>query len=124
MRQTDNIVYVYRLGSEWGADKKICNKFEGKSTVTALAWPRNRPHELAFGLASGKVGKLKSRARDAFQVSSGVLHPAPAPRFDRTQPEAPSAPPPQPGEQSDAILREFGFDDDEIRELRDAGALA
>ena len=65
-----------------------------------------------------------SRARGAFQVSSGVLHPAPAPRFDRTQPEASAAPPPKPGEHSDQILREFGFPDDEIHELRAAKALA
>jgi alpha-methylacyl-CoA racemase len=65
-----------------------------------------------------------SRARRAFQVSSGVLHPAPAPRFDRTPPESSAAPPPIPGEHSDQVLREFGFPDDEIHELRAAKALA
>jgi alpha-methylacyl-CoA racemase len=64
-----------------------------------------------------------SRARDAFQESCGVLHPAPAPRFSRTQPEAPSTPPPLPGEHTDELLREFGFADDEIEGLRAAGAL-
>jgi len=25
--QSDNIVFIYKLGSEWGDKKSICNKF-------------------------------------------------------------------------------------------------
>ena len=40
--QSDNIVFVYRLGSEWGDKKAICNKFEFNSSVTCMVWPTDR----------------------------------------------------------------------------------
>ncbi|KFO82193.1 Intraflagellar transport protein 172, partial [Cuculus canorus] len=51
--QTDNIVYVYRIGEEWGDKKVICNKFIQTSTVTCLLWPAE--NVIVFGLAEGKV---------------------------------------------------------------------
>ncbi|XP_039387206.1 intraflagellar transport protein 172 homolog isoform X2 [Mauremys reevesii] len=42
--QTDNIIYVYKIGEEWG-DKK--------SAVTCLLWPAE--NIIVFGLAEGKV---------------------------------------------------------------------
>ena len=53
--QSDNIVFVYRLGLNWDDEKKICNKFEQNTQVTTLIWPLNRPNELFFGIAEGKV---------------------------------------------------------------------
>lgn len=38
MGQSDNIVYVYKLGESWNDKKVICNKFPQASTVTALIW--------------------------------------------------------------------------------------
>ena len=59
--QSDNMIYVYKLGLEWGEKKSICNKYANTSPVTCLAWPSKRPNELVFGLAEGKVrlGQMK-----------------------------------------------------------------
>ena len=53
--QSDNIVFVYKLGTEWGERKSICNKFLQQSPITCLAWPIDRPNEVVFGLAEGRV---------------------------------------------------------------------
>lgn len=58
--QSDNIVFVYKIGLEWGDKKSICNKFPTSSSVTALCWPRGRQNnstqtDLVYGLAEGKV---------------------------------------------------------------------
>ncbi|VDN95785.1 unnamed protein product [Brugia pahangi] len=50
--QTDNIVYVYRIG-ETDEKKVICNKFIQSSAVTALLWPSE--DRLIIGLIDGKV---------------------------------------------------------------------
>lgn len=62
------------------------------------------------------------RARGSFRSTAGVVHPAPAPRFDRSVP-APAREPPVPGRDSEELLREFGFSAAEIGELRASGAL-
>lgn len=36
--QSDNIVYVYKLGESWNDKKVICNKFPQTAAVTALIW--------------------------------------------------------------------------------------
>ncbi|XP_026514869.1 intraflagellar transport protein 172 homolog [Terrapene carolina triunguis] len=51
--QTDNIIYVYKIGEEWGDKKVICNKFIQTSAVTCLLWPAE--NIIVFGLAEGKV---------------------------------------------------------------------
>jgi intraflagellar transport protein 172 len=60
--QSDNAVFVYKLGLEWGDKKSICNKFLQSSPITCLVWPLARPNEFVYGLAEGKVkvGVLKS----------------------------------------------------------------
>lgn len=60
--QSDNMVFVYKLGTEWGDKKSICNKFQHSSPVTCLAWPVKRPNEIVYGLAEGKVkiGQMKT----------------------------------------------------------------
>ncbi|MDT7837718.1 CaiB/BaiF CoA transferase family protein [Aquabacterium sp. OR-4] len=62
-------------------------------------------------------------ARQAFINLAGVVQPAPAPRFSRSQPEAPR-PPVAAGAHSSAVLAEAGFSADEIAALRAAGAMA
>lgn len=60
--QSDNSVFVYKLGTEWGDKKSISNKFIQSSPITCLVWPLSRPNEFVYGLAEGKVkvGVLKS----------------------------------------------------------------
>jgi alpha-methylacyl-CoA racemase len=64
-----------------------------------------------------------NRSRASFRETGGVLHPTAAPRFSRTSPGKPCDPP-RSGEHSQAVLRDFGFEPDEIAQLRAARALA
>ncbi|GFH08379.1 WD_REPEATS_REGION domain-containing protein [Haematococcus lacustris] len=59
--QSDNIVFIYRLGESWTDKKSICNKFLQSSPITCMIWPRGRD-DVVFGLADGKVklGMLKT----------------------------------------------------------------
>jgi alpha-methylacyl-CoA racemase len=66
-------------------------------------------------------GHPHSAARHAFMEVAGVVQPAPAPRFSAT-PGAIAGPAPEPGRDTDAILREHGYGDAEIAALRAAGA--
>jgi len=66
--QSDNIVFVYKLGADWGERKSICNKFGAKSSVTCLAWPSTKQGELFFGLASGAVMRGTLRSNKASEV--------------------------------------------------------
>ena len=58
--------------------------------------------------------------RKAFVSRGGVVQPAPAPRFSRTQPEMGGLPQ-EPGGDTDAVLAEFGFATAEIADLRKRG---
>jgi alpha-methylacyl-CoA racemase len=61
-------------------------------------------------------------ARRTFLDRDGGPQPAPAPRFSRTPPEA-GRPPVGIGVDGEAILRERGFSDERVAELRRCGAL-
>jgi len=65
----------------------------------------------------------QNKVRKTFVEVEGVLQPAPAPRFSRTAPEMPKAPP-KPGEDTEAVLADFGFGADEVEALRSAGAIS
>jgi alpha-methylacyl-CoA racemase len=60
-------------------------------------------------------------ARGTFRPESGAWHPAPAPRFSRSRPEAPAAPTP-PGDPAE-VLRGFGVAESEIAALRAEGVI-
>jgi alpha-methylacyl-CoA racemase len=62
------------------------------------------------------------QARETFVEVAGVLQPAPAPRFSRT-PGAVASPPPHPGQHSETVLADWGFDESQISELRASGAV-
>ncbi|MEU3456503.1 CaiB/BaiF CoA-transferase family protein [Micromonospora sp. NPDC006766] len=61
-------------------------------------------------------------ARGVFVDHDGVAQPAPAPRFSGT-PTSVRRPPPQPGEHTNELLAEVGYDAERIAELRAAGAV-
>lgn len=61
-------------------------------------------------------------ARGTFLTRDGVTFPAPAPRLSRT-PAVAGGPPPAPGQDTAEVLRDWGFGDDAIKELRRAGAV-
>ncbi len=62
-----------------------------------------------------------AKARQAFIDVGGVVQPGPAPRFDRSTPQA-VQPAPAVGAHTDEVLAEAGFSADEIAALHAAGA--
>ncbi|GBG73915.1 hypothetical protein CBR_g17630 [Chara braunii] len=60
--QSDNIVFIYKLGYDWGDKKSICNKFHQSTAITCVTWPSQHHHEVVFGLLEGKVkvGQLRN----------------------------------------------------------------
>jgi alpha-methylacyl-CoA racemase len=60
--------------------------------------------------------------RNAFVEVGGVQQPAPAPRFSRT-PAGTPAPPPLAGEDTEAVLTDWGFSAEEFGGLRTAGVV-
>jgi alpha-methylacyl-CoA racemase len=63
-----------------------------------------------------------NRARGSFIEVAGVMQAAPAPRFSRTEAAAPHPPKPA-GSDTEAVLREAGYDESQIRALREQGVL-
>jgi alpha-methylacyl-CoA racemase len=61
--------------------------------------------------------------RETFVERSGVVQPAPSPRFGRTNPQL-DRPPSHAGQHSEQVLADYGFDAAEIARLRDAKAIA
>lgn len=62
--QTDNIVFVYKIGDDWGEKKVICNKFLQTAAVTAMAWPSHSTGPIV-GLADGKVRAAQIKTNKA-----------------------------------------------------------
>lgn len=63
-----------------------------------------------------------NRARETFIEAFGLTQPAPAPRYSRTQTDKPTAPP-LPGQHTNDILAEFGFNRAEIADLAESGTV-
>eukprot|EP01065_Artemidia_motanka_P041067 TRINITY_DN5263_c0_g4_i1.p1 TRINITY_DN5263_c0_g4~~TRINITY_DN5263_c0_g4_i1.p1 ORF type:complete len:1760 (+),score=631.40 TRINITY_DN5263_c0_g4_i1:78-5357(+) len=85
--QSDNIVFVYKLGIEWGEKKSICNKFLQQAPVTCCCWPHGRGNELlVFGVSGGitdgkiRIGTLSTnKCRNMYSTDSYVLSICPSP---------------------------------------------
>jgi alpha-methylacyl-CoA racemase len=63
-----------------------------------------------------------NHARGTFVDVDGVTQPAPAPRFSHTQPDSPS-PPPVPGGDTLAVLRDWGVDEVRIAKAKTTHAI-
>jgi len=63
-----------------------------------------------------------NQARKTFVERDGVVQPAPAPRFSRTE-SGIAGPPPSPGQHTDEALADWGFSADELAKLRETGAV-
>jgi alpha-methylacyl-CoA racemase len=98
-------VFKTKTRDEWSAI------FEG---TDACASPVLTPAEVA--------NHPHNKDRGSFVDVDGIVQPAPAPRFSRT-PAVIQNPPPGPGEQTDDILTNWGFSDDQITALKEAGAV-
>lgn len=61
--------------------------------------------------------------RNTFIQNDGLLQQSPAPRFSRTSPEI-RRKPPLPGEHTDQVLEEFGFEISEIDRLKSSGIVS
>uniref|UniRef100_A0A914KFL7 Uncharacterized protein n=1 Tax=Meloidogyne incognita TaxID=6306 RepID=A0A914KFL7_MELIC len=80
--QTDDIVFVYKLGENWDEKKVICNKFAQSSSCVALIWPSES--KLIIGLLDGKVRQASTnsnkcstlyKAADGASVCAIAQHP-------------------------------------------------
>ncbi|HEX7037974.1 MAG TPA: CaiB/BaiF CoA-transferase family protein [Pseudomonadales bacterium] len=64
-----------------------------------------------------------NKTRGTFVEVDGVVQPAPSPRFSRTVPEI-AHPAPKPGKDSEAVLADCGFSEEEITGLRERGVIS
>ena len=53
--QSDNLIVIYRLGLNWGEEKKICNKFELEKKPNCMVWSKNNSKEIICGLSNGHI---------------------------------------------------------------------
>ncbi len=106
LRERLAAVFRTRTRAEWsqlleGSDACV-------APVLSLTEAPNHPH---------------NRARGTFVPVGETLQPAPAPRFSRTQPPAPTLAP-TPGQHTDEVLTDWGFVPASIAALRASGAIA
>lgn len=109
---------------DWpGLKSQLADIFKSKTRAEWTALLEGTDSCFAPVLGLGEVHEHPHHlARDSFIEVAGVSQPAPAPRFGRTAGEV-SLPPPLPGEHTTEILKDWGFSDEEARELRACGAL-
>jgi alpha-methylacyl-CoA racemase len=93
-------VFASRTRAEWekvfeGSDACVC-------PVLSLDEAPEHPH---------------NQLRGTFTEVAGVVQPAPAPRFEAT-PGAIRRPPPQPGQEGDEALADWGIADKDVSALR------
>ena len=98
-------IFLTKTRDEW------CEIFAGSDAcfapVLSLTEATEHPH---------------AQARNAYASIDGVIQPAPAPRFSRTPAEIQS-PPPEPGQHTGEVLLEWGFSEERINELSNAGVI-
>jgi alpha-methylacyl-CoA racemase len=105
-KETLRRLFKTKTRAEW------CALLEGSDAcfapVLSMSEARKHPHNVA---------------REAFVEIAGVSQPRPAPRFSRTDSEV-QRPPARVGEHTDEALRDWGFSNAELAELRRGNAIA
>src|SRR5438046_1827646 len=103
MREQFAKTFKAKTRDEW------CRVFEGSDACFApvLSWSEARRHP-------------QSISRNSYLTVAGVEQPAPAPRFSRTPAKLRRAPP-ERGEGGARALADWGFDSDEVKQLRSLG---
>ena len=105
-KQALKAIFLKKTQQEW------CSLMEGTdicfAPVLDMAEAPKHPH---------------NKARNTFIELEGIVQPAPAPRFSRTNPEA-SPPPAFVGEHTDEVLRSIGMQDSDIQDLKSSGEIA
>ena len=100
-------IFKTRTRDEW------CEFFEGfdvcVAPVLTLAEAAHHPHNVA---------------RESFIEVGGIVQNAPAPRFSRTVVATPKAPPAHAAADTDAIIADWGIDEELVARARQAGGLA
>ena len=106
MKERFTEIFLTKTRDEW------CEIFEGSDAcfapVLSMTEAPQHPH---------------NQHRGTFVERNGVVQPAPAPRFSRTAAEI-QRPPAFPGQHTDEVLGDWGFDGDDIAKLRASGAIA
>ena len=106
MREKLTVIFKSKTRDEWVAimeGSDVCF-----APVLSLSEAPEHPH---------------NQSRDTFVEVDGIVQPAPAPRFSRTEATIQS-PPPSPGQHTDEALADWGFGSDELAILRDRAAIA
>jgi alpha-methylacyl-CoA racemase len=106
MKERFTEIFLTKTRDEW------CDIFEGTDAcfapVLTMTEAPEHPH---------------NKERGTFVERNGVVQPAPAPRFSRTPAEI-QRPPAFPGQHTDEVLTDWGFDADDVAKLRASGAIA
>ncbi|MCJ7439222.1 MAG: CoA transferase [Acidimicrobiia bacterium] len=105
LRERFTELFKSKTRDEW------CDLLEGSDACFAPVLPMSE---------AAKHPHIKERG--TIVEFEGLLQPAPAPRFSRTQAEIRSAAP-KPGEHTDEVLTEWGFGVADVAKLRDIGAI-
>lgn len=105
LRQRFAAAFASRTRAEW--EKVFAGTDACVAPVLNLAEAPAHPH---------------AAARGAFVEIGGVIQPAPAPRFERTAAADP-APPPRPGQDTDAVLAGLGLAPADVADLRARGVI-
>jgi alpha-methylacyl-CoA racemase len=106
MKERLKTLFRTKTRDEW------CKIMEGSdicfAPVLSMAEAPNHPH---------------MKHRGTFVEENGVTQPGPAPRFSRT-PSKIQRPPARPGEHTEEALRDWGFANSDLDQLRKSGAIA
>ena len=106
MKETVAEIFMAKTRDEWCAlmeHTDVCS-----APVLSMEEATEHPHNVERG---------------TFTEVGGVTQQSPAPRFSRTKAEI-QGPASHPGQHTDQVLADFGFDAATVAQLRESGAIA